>query len=72
MSTNFTTILQTIFLHIFAELSYKAETQVQCTVEGGGADPIRIFVCNSQSTVPILTAIINMPIAESFFSLNER
>jgi len=48
------------------ELVYKVEAKVQCLIDGGGADPVRVFVCNSQSSLPIVTAIINMPISENF------
>lgn len=33
-------------------------------VQNGSADPIRVFVCNPKSCVPIITATVNMPISE--------
>jgi hypothetical protein len=30
----------------------------------GAADAIRVFICNSKSTVPAISAIVNMPMSE--------
>eukprot|EP00935_MAST-01C_sp_MAST-1C-sp1_P000776 g776.t1 len=45
-------------------LLYHYEIDVECVDENGGADTIRIFVCNPRSCVPVISALVNMPISE--------
>jgi Bardet-Biedl syndrome 1 protein len=47
-------------------LIYNYEVPVECVDEGGqGSDPIRVFVASATSNVPIITAIVNMPLADA-------
>lgn len=48
-------------------LLYHYEMEVECVDENGGADIIRIFVCNPTSCVPVISAIVNMPMSEPMF-----
>jgi len=43
---------------------YIVEIPVTCTDEMGGTDAVRIFLCNRNSNIPIISAIVNMPISE--------
>eukprot|EP00747_Dinoflagellata_sp_TGD_P031850 gnl/TRDRNA2_/TRDRNA2_135582_c0_seq2.p1 gnl/TRDRNA2_/TRDRNA2_135582_c0~~gnl/TRDRNA2_/TRDRNA2_135582_c0_seq2.p1 ORF type:complete len:585 (+),score=116.91 gnl/TRDRNA2_/TRDRNA2_135582_c0_seq2:236-1990(+) len=43
---------------------YIVEVPVTCTNENGGTDSVRIFLCSQSSNVPIISAIVNMPISE--------
>jgi Bardet-Biedl syndrome 1 protein len=49
-------------------LVYNFEVPVECLDER--ADVIRVFVCNPQSAIPIITALVNMPIAD--FLMNDQ
>jgi hypothetical protein len=40
------------------------EFGVECINPDGGSDIIRIFVCNKNSCVPIISAVVNMPMSE--------
>jgi len=49
-------------------LIYNYEVPVECVDEGQqGADPIRVVVVSPSSNVPIITAIVNMPLADALF-----
>merc|ERR1712217_955751 len=43
---------------------YIVETPITCSNENGGTDSVRIFLCSQNSNVPIISAIVNMPISE--------
>jgi len=43
---------------------YLLEVPVTCVNENGGTDTVRIFLCNSATNVPIISAVVNMPISE--------
>lgn len=43
---------------------YIVDVNVTCINENGGTDCVRIFLCSQQSNVPIISAIVNMPISE--------
>mmetsp|Transcript_17326 Transcript_17326/g.47071 ORF Transcript_17326/g.47071 Transcript_17326/m.47071 type:complete len:593 (-) Transcript_17326:94-1872(-) len=43
---------------------YLVEIPVTCVNENGGTDCVRMFLCNQNSNVPIISAIVNMPISE--------
>merc|ERR1719471_1564606 len=43
---------------------YLVEIPVTCTNENGGTDCVRMFLCSQSSSVPIISAIVNMPISE--------
>lgn len=45
-----------------------AETLVTCVSELGIADTVRVFVVKGKATRPLLTAVINMPVAEVFMA----
>jgi len=46
-------------------LSYNFETMVECLDDMGRTEPISVFVLRKGNPVPIITAIINMPVSES-------
>jgi len=43
---------------------YIIEIPVTCTNDIGGTDCVRMFLCSQSSNVPIISAIVNMPISE--------
>jgi len=43
---------------------YLLEIPVTCVNENGGTDCVRMFMCNQASNMPIISAIVNMPISE--------
>jgi len=43
---------------------YIVEIPVTCINEIGGTDCVRMFLCSQNSNVPIISAIVNMPISE--------
>ena len=43
---------------------YKIDAELECIDENGGADAIRVIVCNPKSVLPVLSAVVNMPISE--------
>jgi len=45
-------------------LLYHYEIDVECIDENGGADNVRIYVCNPKSCVPVISAVVNMPMSE--------
>ena len=45
-------------------LEYVFETLVECISDLGISDQLRVFVVKQASTKPLLSAIINMPVAE--------
>lgn len=45
-----------------------AETLVTCISELGISDTVRVFVVKGKATKPLLTAVINMPVAEVFMA----
>eukprot|EP01027_Heterolobosea_sp_BB2_P010349 GEZU01015192.1.p1 GENE.GEZU01015192.1~~GEZU01015192.1.p1 ORF type:complete len:217 (+),score=39.72 GEZU01015192.1:36-686(+) len=45
-------------------LQYKVEVPVECVDDSVGADAIKVFVCNPNSSIPIITAIVNMPLPD--------
>jgi len=49
-------------------LVYNYEVDVECIDEAAGADVIRVFVCHPHSAVPIITALVNMPLADFLLS----
>ncbi len=46
-------------------LNYSFETLVECLSDKGISDVIKVFVLKQGKTVPIITAIINMPVSET-------
>lgn len=45
-----------------------AESLVTCISELGISDTVRVFVVKGKASRPLLTAVINMPIAEVFMT----
>merc|ERR1719321_2013031 len=43
---------------------YILEVPVICIDENGGTDCVRIFLCNTENNVPIISAVVNMPMSE--------
>jgi Bardet-Biedl syndrome 1 protein len=43
---------------------YIVEIPIVCSNENGGTDCVRIFLCSQATNVPIISAIVNMPISE--------
>ena len=48
----------------------RLDAELECIDENGGADAIRVFVCNAQSSLPVLSAIVNMPVSEMLLQQN--
>jgi Bardet-Biedl syndrome 1 protein len=46
------------------QAQYKFTYDVMLVDEQAGADSIKILVCNTQSAVPVITAVVNMPLAD--------
>lgn len=51
-------------------LLYSFEIPVECVDDQAGSDNIRVYVCNQQSCVPIITALVNMPVVDML--MNEQ
>ena len=49
---------------LVAGLQYKYAVNVTCADEEGGAEPIQVFVCGSLSIVPMISAVVNMPLSD--------
>ena len=45
-------------------LNYKIDVEVDNIDPAGAADVIKVFVFNKESTVPLITANISMPLSE--------
>ena len=45
-------------------LEYVFETLVECVSDLGISDQVRVFVVKPPRTKPLLSAVINMPVAE--------
>lgn len=43
---------------------YIVEIPVTCVNENGGTDFVRVFLCSKTANLPIISAIVNMPISE--------
>ena len=46
-------------------LMYQYLVDIECIDENGGADKIHVFVLNKKSCVPIISAIVTMPVSEA-------
>ena len=49
-------------------LPFCTQVDVECVDENAGADVIRVYVCNPVSAIPIITALVNMPLADFLIS----
>ena len=45
-------------------LQYKFCMDVLCIDEDGSAEPVQVYVCGSNSVVPMISAIVNMPLSD--------
>lgn len=45
-------------------LVYLDEVEVTCNDQNGGADTVKVYVCNKNSALPILSAVVKMPLSE--------
>lgn len=50
--------------NLVPSLIYNFEVPVECVDENAGADVVRVCVCSPTSSVPIITALVNMPVAD--------
>ena len=48
-------------------LNYKVDVDIQNIDSNGAADMIKVFVFNNESTLPLITANISMPLSEVNF-----
>jgi hypothetical protein len=49
---------------MFPNLTYKLDLEVQNIDPTGAADMIRVLVFSAESTIPLITANLSMPISE--------
>lgn len=52
------------FPNLVPQQSYIAEIPITCINENGGTDCVRVFLCSQTSHIPIISAVVNMPISE--------
>jgi len=45
-------------------LAYKINVEVECIDATGANDTIKVFVIDTKSTVPLITANLQMPVSE--------
>jgi len=45
-------------------LQYKYAVDITCVDSEGGAEPVQVFVCGNQSVVPMISAVVNMPLSD--------
>lgn len=50
---------------LLPSVTYRCECELQSVDEGGAADSVRVFVCNRTSKLPIISAVVAMPISEA-------
>jgi len=44
---------------------YQLEIDLRCKDENGGTDVVKLYLCKEKGAIPILTAIVQMPICEA-------
>jgi Bardet-Biedl syndrome 1 protein len=49
---------------LLPQITYSKEILIENVDENGAADLIRVFVYNSESSLPLITANLNMPLSE--------
>lgn len=47
-------------------LAFECDARVTCVDPGAGADVVKVFVCDEEQTVPVITAVVKMPLSEFF------
>ena len=57
---------------MLSNLSYKVDIEVENIDPTGANDIIRVFVIDQTSTVPLITANLQMPVSELIFRLIEQ
>eukprot|EP00656_Telonema_subtile_P050277 TRINITY_DN6474_c0_g1_i3.p1 TRINITY_DN6474_c0_g1~~TRINITY_DN6474_c0_g1_i3.p1 ORF type:complete len:431 (-),score=116.19 TRINITY_DN6474_c0_g1_i3:155-1447(-) len=45
-------------------LQYKFTVDVLCIDEDGGAEPVQVYLCGASSVVPMISAVVNMPLSD--------
>ncbi|KAJ1632773.1 bardet-Biedl syndrome 1 family protein [Pavlovales sp. CCMP2436] len=50
---------------LLPSLTYRCECDVESIDESGASDAIRVYVCNTTSKLPIISAVVNMPLSEA-------
>ena len=51
-------------MSVFNECFSRYDVDVVSIDENGTSAPIRIYICNTKSCVPIISAVVTMPISE--------
>ena len=46
------------------QLNYKIDTEIECIDPTGAGDIVKVFIFNKESTLPLITANIQMPMCE--------
>eukprot|EP00727_Mastigamoeba_balamuthi_P012559 m51a1_g7926 hypothetical protein (555) ;mRNA; f:39757-42289 len=49
-------------------LPYHFEAKVTCMDDRGATEPITVFVCSAQSSLPIIMAVVQMPLTDFLFA----
>ena len=49
---------------LIPNLTYKVDLEVECIEATGAADVIKVFVFNDESSMPLITANVQMPVCE--------
>lgn len=49
------------------QLIYKVDVEIECVDPTGANDMVKVFVFNKESTIPLITANIQMPVCEQDF-----
>merc|ERR1719199_674158 len=50
---------------IIPHQQYQMEIDLRCKDENGGTDAVKLYLCKEKGSIPILTAIVQMPICEA-------
>ena len=51
-------------------VAYRLDAELECTDENGTSDTVKVYVCAGKSKVPVLSAVVNMPVSEHLLSSN--
>jgi len=49
---------------LLPQLQYKIDIEIECVDPTGANDMVKIFVFNKESSLPLITANIQMPVCE--------
>ena len=50
---------------VIQNVQYKIDIPLTCVDEAGGSDTIKVFVGSNSSCVPLISALVSMPISEA-------